>query len=116
MCCCSVLLYIYFSYELLSIIFPIFTKQDIKCTSTSWKMYKFVWLYIIMRMIMIRWFFWYVIDDSQNDATHTDTRVDNDCTSSVHDDSGKPFVIVLSYKNCISCTRDHNSVTKKDCR
>ena len=65
-------------------------------------------------MILLIWFV--VIDDSQNDATHTDTRVDIDCTSSVHDDSSKPFVIVLSYKNCISCTRDHNSVTKKDCR
>ena len=39
-----------------------------------------------------------VIDDSQNDDTHTDTRVDNDCTSFVHDGTSKPYAIVLSYK------------------
>ena len=47
-------------------------------------------------MILMIWFV--AIDDSQNDDMHTDTRVDNDCTSSVHHGSGKPFVIVLSYK------------------
>ena len=36
--------------------------------------------------------------------------------SSVHDDPGKSFVILLSYKNCISYTRDQNSVGEKDCR
>ena len=65
-------------------------------------------------MILLIWF--EVIDNSQNDDRDTHTKVDNDCTSSVHDDSGKPFVIVLSYKNCISFTRDHNSISKKDCR
>ena len=45
-------------------------------------------------MILLIWFV--VIDDSQNDDRDTHTRVDNDCTSSVHDDSSKPFVIVLS--------------------
>ena len=65
-------------------------------------------------MVLLIWFV--VIDDSQYDDGDTHTRVDKDGTSSVHDDSGKPFVIVLSYKNCISCTRDHNSVGKKDHR
>ena len=57
-----------------------------------------------------------VTDDSQYDDGHTNTGVDKDGTLSVHDGYGKPFVIVLSYKNCISYTRDHNSVGKKDCR
>ena len=35
---------------------------------------------------------------------------------SIYDGSGKPFVIVLSYKNCISYTRHCNSVCKKDSR
>ena len=64
-------------------------------------------------MILLIWFV--VIDDSQYDAGDPHTRVDSNCTSFVHDDSCMPFVIVLSYKNCISCTRDHNSVGKKDC-
>ena len=55
-----------------------------------------------------------VIDDSQYDDGDTHRGVDKNDTLSIHDDSGKPFVIVLSYKNCISCTRDHNSVGKKD--
>ena len=38
-----------------------------------------------------------VIDDSQYDDGHTNTGVDKDGTLSVHDGSGKPFVIVLSY-------------------
>ena len=59
-------------------------------------------------MVLLIWFV--VIDDSQYDDGHTYTRVDNAGTSSVHDDSGKPD---LSYKNCISCTRDHNSVGQK---
>ena len=57
------------------------------------------------------WFL--VIDDSQYDEGDTDTGVDKDGRSSVHGGSGKPFVIGLSYKNCISYTRDHNSVGKK---
>ena len=61
-------------------------------------------------MILLIWFV--VIDDLQNDDRDTHTRVD-DCTSSVHDGSGKPFAIVLSYKNSISCTGDDNSVGKK---
>ena len=59
-------------------------------------------------MVLLIWFV--VIDDSQYDGAGTDTGVDKDDRSSVHDDSGKPFVIVLSYKNCISYTRDCNSV------
>ena len=54
-----------------------------------------------------------VIDDSEYDEGDINTGNDNHDTSSVHDDCGKPFVIVLSYKNCISYTRDHNSVGKK---
>ena len=45
-----------------------------------------------------------------------DTWVDESCKSSIHDDPGKSFVIVLSYKNCILYTRDQNRVGKKDCR
>ena len=56
-----------------------------------------------------------VIDDSHVDEDMM-TGVKMDSTSDVHDDSGNPFLIVLSYKNCISCTRDHNIVTKTDCR
>ena len=46
----------------------------------------------------------------------TDSAVAENYRSSVHDDPGKSFVILLSYKNCISYTRDDNSVGKKDCR
>ena len=42
--------------------------------------------------------------------------VNMDGMSAVHDDSGNPFLIVLSYKNCISCAIDDNTVTNKDCR
>ena len=35
------------------------TKDGIKCTCTSWKMYKFVWSYIIMRIIIMRLLLWY---------------------------------------------------------
>ena len=65
-------------------------------------------------MVVLIWFV--VIDDSWYDGEDTDTAVDKNGRSSVHDDSGKSFVIVLSYKNCTSYTRDHNSVGKKDCR
>ena len=59
-------------------------------------------------------FIWFVVtDDSESDEGHVHTRVDNYDTLSIHDGSGKPFVIVLSYKNCISYTRDCNSVGKK---
>ena len=47
-------------------------------------------------MVLLIWFV--VIDDSQYDEGDTDTGVDRNGRSSVHDDSGKPFVIVLSYK------------------
>ena len=62
-------------------------------------------------MVLLIWFV--VIDNSQYEEGYTDTGVDKHDRSSVHDDSGKPFVIVLSYKNCISYTRDLNSVGKK---
>ena len=62
-------------------------------------------------MILLIWFV--VTDDSQYNDRDIHTGVNKDGTSSVHDGSDKPFVIVLSYKNCISCTRDHNSVGKK---
>ena len=62
-------------------------------------------------MVLLIWSV--VIDDSQYDERDTNTGVDKDGRSSAHDGSGKPFVIVLSYKNCISYTRDHISVGKK---
>ena len=65
-------------------------------------------------MVVLVWFV--VIDDSQYDGADTGTAVNKNGRSTVHDDSGKPFVIVLSYKNCISYRRDCNSVGKKDCR
>ena len=65
-------------------------------------------------MILSIWFV--VIDDSQYDDRDKHAGVDKDDTLYIHDGSGKPFVIVLIQKNCISCTRDHNSVGKKDCR
>ena len=45
-------------------------------------------------MILLIWFV--VIDDSQDDDEDIDTGLHMDGTSSVHDGSGKPFVIVLS--------------------
>ena len=57
-----------------------------------------------------------VIDDSLYGSKDKDTEGDENCMSSIHDDPGKSFVILLSYKNCISYTRDHNSVGEKDGR
>ena len=57
-----------------------------------------------------------VIDDSLYSKRDKDTEVDENCVSSIHDDPGKSFVILLSYKNCISYTRDQSSVGEKDCR
>ena len=62
-------------------------------------------------MVVLIWFV--VIDDSESDEGYVHTGVDIDDTLSMHDGSGKPFAIVLSYKNCISYTRDCNSVGKK---
>ena len=55
-------------------------------------------------MVVLIWFV--VIDDSESDEGYVHTGVDNDDTLSIHDGSGKPFVIGFSYKNC-------NSVGKK---
>ena len=41
-----------------------------------------------------------VIDDSLYDSRDKDTEGDENCMSSVHDDPGKSFVILWSYKNC----------------
>ena len=65
-------------------------------------------------MILLIWFV--VIDNSPDVDEDMHTVVNMDGMSAVHDDSGNPFLIVLSYKNCISCTRDDNILTKKDCR
>ena len=54
-----------------------------------------------------------VIDDSLYSSKDKDVESDENCMSSVHDDPGKSCVILLSYKNCISYTRDQNSVGKK---
>ena len=62
-------------------------------------------------MILLIWFV--VIDNSPDIDEHIDIVVNMDGMSAVHDDSGNPFLIVLSYKNCISCTRHDNIVTKK---
>ena len=42
-----------------------------------------------------------VIDDSQDVGEDMNTGVNMNSMSAVHDDCGKPFLIVLSYKNCI---------------
>ena len=65
-------------------------------------------------MVVLIWFV--VTDDSLLSKKDMNTAVDGSCRSSVHDDPGKSFVIVLSYKNCISYTRGHNTVSKKHCR
>ena len=65
-------------------------------------------------MILLIWFV--VIDNSPDVDEDLNTGVNMDSMSAVHDDSGNPLPIVLSYQICISCTRDHNIVTKKDCR
>ena len=54
-----------------------------------------------------------VIDDSLYSSKDKDTEGDENCMSYLHDDPCKSFVILLSYKNCILYTRDHNSVGKK---
>ena len=62
-------------------------------------------------MILLIWFI--VIDISPDVDEDIHTVVNMDGMSAVYDDSGNPFLIVLSYKNCISCTRNDNIVTKK---
>ena len=42
-----------------------------------------------------------VINDSQDVGEDMHTGVNMNTMSAVHDDCGKPFLIVLSYKNCI---------------
>ena len=42
-----------------------------------------------------------VIDDTQDVSEDITTGVHMNSTSAVHDDYGKPFLIILSYKNCI---------------
>ena len=65
-------------------------------------------------IVVLIWFV--VVADWQASRQNMDTWVDETCQSSIHDDPGKSFVIVLSYKNCISYTRDLHSVGKNDCR
>ena len=65
-------------------------------------------------IVVLVWFV--VINDSLSTRKNMDIAVDESCWSSIHDDPSKSFVIVPSYKNCRSYTRDHNSVGKKDCR
>ena len=62
-------------------------------------------------MILLIWFV--VIDNSPDIDEDIDIVGNMDGMSAVHDDSGNPFLIVLSYKNCILCTRHDNIVTKK---
>ena len=51
-------------------------------------------------IVAVIWFA--VIDDSESTVGHVQTGVGTDDILSISDGSGKPFVIVLSYKNCIS--------------
>ena len=62
-------------------------------------------------MILLIWFL--VIDNSPDIDGDIDIVGNMDGMSAVHDDSGNPFLIVLSYKNCILYTRHDNIVTKK---
>ena len=48
-------------------------------------------------MVVLIWFV--VIDDLVYGRADTDTAVDKNCRSSLHDDPGKSFVILFSYKN-----------------
>ena len=59
---------------------------------------------------------WYVVIENSPDIEHIDIVVNKDDTSALHDDSGNPFLTVLSYKDYISCTKHDNSVTKNDYR
>ena len=62
-------------------------------------------------MILLIWFV--VIDNSPDIDEDIDIMGNMDGMSAVHDDSGNPFLIVLSYKYYILCTRHDNIVTKK---
>ena len=62
-------------------------------------------------MILLIWFV--VIDNSLDIDKDIDIVGNMDGMSAVHDDSGNPFLIVLSYKDCILCTRHDKIVTKK---
>ena len=48
---------------------------------------------------------WFVVIENSPDIEQIDIVVHKDDTSGVHDDSGNPFLIVLSYKDYISCTK-----------
>ena len=54
-----------------------------------------------------------VIDDSEGDIGHVNTEGGTDDITAISDGSGKPCVIVLSYKNCISYRTHCKSVCKK---
>ena len=62
-------------------------------------------------IVAVIWFA--VIDDSESTVEDVHTGVGMDDILSISDGSGKPFVIVLSYKNCISYSTHCNSVCKK---
>ena len=65
-------------------------------------------------MVVLIWFV--VTDDSEYDEGHTNTGVDNDGTSSVHDGYGKPFVIVSVTKIAYHIQEIATVLVKKDYR
>ena len=92
------------------------TKDCIKCTSTSWKMYKFSTIIYHhenyhYEIVAVIWFA--VIDDSESTVRHVQTGVGMNDILSISDGSGKPFVIVLNNKNCISERTHCYTVHKK---
>ena len=62
-------------------------------------------------IVVVIWFV--VIDDSESAEGHVYTGVDTDDILPIYDGSSEPFVIVLSYKNCISYTTHCNRVCTK---
>ena len=61
-------------------------------------------------MILVIWF---VVIENSPDIVKADIVIQQNDMSSVHDDSGNLFLIVLSYKEYISDTKLDNILTKK---
>ena len=112
---CTVSKYNFSYLQFWLVVCCICTEQDIKCTVISWKMCKIGMIVyhhnnIHYDMILVIWF---VVIENSPDIVKADIVVQQSDMSSVHDDSGNLFLIVLSYKEYISDTKLDNILTKK---
>ena len=66
--------------------------------------------YIVVLILIV------VVDDSHASRQNTDTRVDESCKSSIHDDPGNSFVIVQVTKIAYHIQEISTVLVKNNCR